>query len=742
MPSGIIEDDLSIDGQKFELNFNPRFKANIVNSGNIENFFTDRTIRTIACGLLEEVEGIKPTLVNDYDAMLDTKNIKNLNDDDRILYLEYLEKIVDTLKETNVSDIITAIETQKEYIFKTFPKEGILGNKSLEAYFDKNETPLLNVDVKMITNTAATRQQLLEEKGQKGSIITRKLLKPNKTNIFKPSALIDLSLINEKRFLNVSTKQKPTKKGLSKRTLTTITFDTLQYMKEIFERYDYDKPFEFQEEKSETLTGALGKIPASIDPDFPDGVMLATNRIILTETPKMESSIIKNSYIDGEGLEDKTTIISGIEYQRKDNLTGLIIPAYNYITISPPFDDDSASNKETTFTITYVNRNDNSITKVISNSSVERITPRRTELMWFQAYSHVDKAKLDYDLYVDDGTTSPTTPVREDLTYGQLEEAVSGDNWITAYKYKGVDNAIDEIIAQALTSRIKKTNRNNIEYEVVLPLGILEIEVESSIDAQFQDTSDGEQSTQSKTEAKLIEAEVIESNKKKLEKMIPEYEKYKDFIVPFSETKNDGPDEFAKRVSGKGASNAEITRIYVDLERMANNESSALLESKEFYLAMLILAKNDVDPQYLSDNINKPPEEKYLGGVGNFDNTMAMSVLYGALPEEKGSKFAPPSKIFEPQKESESEREERLAERMKTQKLIALYDRGVGKIPLIRLKKVTARYKKELLLSGVAGLPDISGDRIEVKDNINTARRVVRGIKNFLNELQTIGGRV
>ncbi len=729
--------NLSIDGQDFDLDFNPKFTPD-AKTLDIEAIFRNQTTRSIAVGVLNEVEGVDSRLEKNYTKMTDPDNIKKLSDEDRVVYEKYLKLISKKVLQSTVSDLLKAFDNTevRKRVFKKFPKGGILQNKALEKYLMDNDTLIQDMSINFLRDASATREQKLSLTDD-GTRLTRILLKPNKQNITKPSALIDMSMINDSKFLSVRGEQD-----------ITITFDSLQYMKELFEKYDYDEPFEFQED-DEKIKGALGRFPS--DDENLEGLSFPSNRIILTSTP--EDKMMKNSYIDGEGLDEKTTITAGIKRNPRDttSVEGVDIPAYNYITISPSFDESVASKKEREFKITYVHRNENSIVKVSDNSESEDLKKGDSEelLMFAQAYKPEDGVLPTFDLYINDGSASFDSPVVQDLTFDEFKETVPDKDWIKEYEYTGKNNPIDRIIASSLTPRVKRMTEAEIVYDVYLPLGLVEIVVKSDVDDVIKDEKKGED--RKNLEVSMLDATSQDDIDKKLQEMIREYEKYADVIIAFDETKSNmkGPDEFVERVLGEGGEDVplrakEVTgsptfaedpiyetvsgerrykgpsptagmgttyvktkgslnEKYVDLEEMASGSSKGLLTSRDFYLVMLKLAKDKVDAKTLMNNRTIDSD--------------ATKLLIGLIPEAKReSEFASSGQYLTSDEEKE--------------RVSPYFDKGTGKIPILKLKSATAKYKKQLLLSGSAGLSGVGG-RTEIKDDLNTAKRVVRGIKSY-----------
>ena len=728
--------DLSIDGQQFGLDFNPRFRTDF-KTLDINSLFNNETTRPIAAGFLGEVEGIQPKVQSDFRKMVDSDNIKTLSDkkekdkpSDREVYGKYLKMISKKILESKLSELLDSFNDAdvRKKVFKQFPKEGILQNRSLEKYLVENDTLVQDIDAKTLRDVSATKEQQLSLT-QDGTRLTRLLLKPNTQNITKPSALIDMSKINEPKYLSVRGKKD-----------ITITFDSLQYMKELFEAYDYDEPFEFQED-DEKIKGALGRFPS--DDENLEGIPFPSNRIILTSTP--EDKMMKNSYIDGEGLDEKTTIIAGIKRQpRDDSDKGLVIPAYNYITISPSFDESAASKKEREFTITYVHRNENSIVKVSDNSESEDLKKGDSEelLMFAQAYKPEDGVLPTFDLYINDGSASFDSPVVQDLTFNEFKETVPDKDWVKRYQYTGKNNPIDRIIASSLTPRVKRMTKAGIVYDVYLPLGLVEIVVTSYVDGVIKDEKKGEE--RKNLEVSMLDATSQDDINNKLKEMIKEYAKYADVIIAFDETKRnmEGPDEFVERVLGEGGEDVplqtkevtdsplfpdtqgegttytkpkkrSLTEKYVDLEEMASGSSKGLLTSRDFYLVMLKLAKDKVDAKTLMNN--------------RAIDSDAIKLLIGLIPEEKRESAFAGSREYLTRDE---EKEKRVA---------AYFDKGTGKIPILKLKSARAKYKKQLLLTGPAGLPGVGG-RTEIKGNVNTAKRVLRGIKSYNKKIERAAG--
>ena len=722
--------DLSIDGQQFGLDFNPRFRKDF-NTLDINSLFNNETTRPIAAGFLGEVEGIQPKVQSDFRKMLDSDNIKKLGDEDREIYGKYLKMISKKILESKLSDLLDSFNNAevRKRVFKTFPKEGILQNRSLEKYLVENDTLVQDIDAKTLRDVSATKEQQLSLT-QDGTRLTRLLLKPNTQNITKPSALIDMSKINESKYLSVRGKKD-----------ITITFDSLQYMKELFEDYDYDEPFEFQED-DEKIKGVLGRFPS--DDESLQGIAFPSNRIILTSTP--EDKMMKNSYIDGEGLDEKTTITAGIKRQpRDDSDKGLVIPAYNYITISPSFDESVASKKEREFTITYVHRNENSIVKVSDNSESEDLKKGDSEelLMFAQAYKPEDTVVPTFDLYINDGSASFDSPVVQDLTFDEFKKTVPDKDWVKRYEYTGKNNPIDRIIASSLTPRVKRMSKAGIVYDVYLPLGLVEIVVTSNVDGVIKDEKkEGKKSKN--LQSRMIDATTEDDVNKKLEDMVREYAKYADVIIAFDETKRnmEGPDEFVERVLGKGGKDVplrakevtdsplfsdtqgegttyvepkrSLTEKYVDLEEMASGSSKGLLTSRDFYLVMLKLARDNVDAKPLINSIYQATDSD------------AIKMLIGLIPEaKKESEFAGSREYL-----TRDEEKERVS---------PYFDKGTGKIPILKLKSARAKYKKQLLLTGPAGLPGVGG-RTEITGNVNTAKRVLRGIKSYNKKIDRAAG--
>ena len=722
--------DLSIDGQQFGLDFNPRFRKDF-NTLDINSLFNNETTRPIAAGFLGEVEGIQPKVQSDFRKMVDSDNIEKLGDEDREIYGKYLKMISKKILESKLSDLLDSFNDAevRKRVFKTFPKEGILQNRSLEKYLVENDTLVQDIDAKTLRDVSATKEQQLSLT-QDGTRLTRLLLKPNMQNITKPSALIDMSKINESKYLSVRGKKD-----------ITITFDSLQYMKELFEDYDYDEPFEFQED-DEKIKGVLGRFPS--DDESLQGIAFPSNRIILTSTP--EDKMMKNSYIDGEGLDEKTTITSGIKRQpRDDSDKGLVIPAYNYITISPSFDEGAASKKEREFTITYVHRNENSIVKVSDNSESEDLKKGDSEelLMFAQAYKPEDGVLPTFDLYINDGSASFDSPVVQDLTFNEFKETVPDKDWVKRYQYTGKNNPIDRIIASSLTPRVKRMTKAGIVYDVYLPLGLVEIVVTSNVDGVIKDEKkEGEKSKN--LQGRMIDATTKDDINEKLEDMVREYAKYADVIIAFDETKRnmEGPDEFVERVLGEGGKDVplrakevtdsplfpdtqgegttyvktkrSLTEKYVDLEEMASGSSKGLLTSRDFYLVMLKLARDNVDAKPLINSIYQATDSD------------AIKMLIGLIPEaKKESEFAGSREYL-----TRDEEKERVS---------PYFDKGTGKIPILKLKSARAKYKKQLLLTGSAGLPGVGG-RTEITGNVNTAKRVLRGIKSYNKKIDRAAG--
>jgi len=722
--------DLSIDGQQFGLDFNPRFRKDF-NTLDINSLFNNETTRPIAAGFLGEVEGIQPKVQSDFRKMLDSDNIKKLGDEDREIYGKYLKMISKKILQSKLSELLDSFNDAevRKRVFKTFPKEGILQNRSLEKYLVENDTLVQDIDAKTLRDVSATKEQQLSLT-QDGTRLTRLLLKPNMQNITKPSALIDMSKINESKYLSVRGKKD-----------ITITFDSLQYMKELFEDYDYDEPFEFQED-DEKIKGVLGRFPS--DDESLQGIAFPSNRIILTSTP--EDKMMKNSYIDGEGLDEKTTITSGIKRQpRDDSDKGLVIPAYNYITISPSFDEGAASKKEREFTITYVHRNENSIVKVSDNSESEDLKKGDSEelLMFAQAYKPEDGVLPTFDLYINDGSASFDSPVVQDLTFNEFKETVPDKDWVKRYQYTGKNNPIDRIIASSLTPRVKRMTKAGIVYDVYLPLGLVEIVVTSNVDGVIKDEKkEGEKSKN--LQGRMIDATTKDDINEKLEDMVREYAKYADVIIAFDETKRnmEGPDEFVERVLGEGGKDVplrakevtdsplfpdtqgegttyvktkrSLTEKYVDLEEMASGSSKGLLTSRDFYLVMLKLARDNVDAKPLINSIYQATDSD------------AIKMLIGLIPEaKKESEFAGSREYL-----TRDEEKERVS---------PYFDKGTGKIPILKLKSARAKYKKQLLLTGSAGLPGVGG-RTEITGNVNTAKRVLRGIKSYNKKIDRAAG--
>ena len=722
--------DLSIDGQQFGLDFNPRFRKDF-NTLDINSLFNNETTRPIAAGFLGEVEGIQPKVQSDFRKMLDSDNIKKLGDEDREIYGKYLKMISKKILQSKLSELLDSFNDAevRKRVFKTFPKEGILQNRSLEKYLVENDTLVQDIDAKTLRDVSATKEQQLSLT-QDGTRLTRLLLKPNTQNITKPSALIDMSKINESKYLSVRGKKD-----------ITITFDSLQYMKELFEDYDYDEPFEFQED-DEKIKGVLGRFPS--DDESLQGIAFPSNRIILTSTP--EDKMMKNSYIDGEGLDEKTTITSGIKRQpRDDSDKGLVIPAYNYITISPSFDEGAASKKEREFTITYVHRNENSIVKVSDNSESEDLKKGDSEelLMFAQAYKPEDGVLPTFDLYINDGSASFDSPVVQDLTFNEFKETVPDKDWVKRYQYTGKNNPIDRIIASSLTPRVKRMTKAGIVYDVYLPLGLVEIVVTSNVDGVIKDEKkEGEKSKN--LQGRMIDATTKDDINEKLEDMVREYAKYADVIIAFDETKRnmEGPDEFVERVLGEGGKDVplrakevtdsplfpdtqgegttyvktkrSLTEKYVDLEEMASGSSKGLLTSRDFYLVMLKLARDNVDAKPLINSIYQATDSD------------AIKMLIGLIPEaKKESEFAGSREYL-----TRDEEKERVS---------PYFDKGTGKIPILKLKSARAKYKKQLLLTGSAGLPGVGG-RTEITGNVNTAKRVLRGIKSYNKKIDRAAG--
>ena len=464
--------------------------------------------------------------------------------------------------------------------------------------------------------------------------------------------------------------------------------------------------------------------------------------------------MMKNSYIDGEGLDEKTTITAGIKRQPRD--TKKDIPAYNYITISPSFDESVASKKEREFTITYVHRNENSIVKVSDNSESEDLKKGDSEelLMFAQAYKPEDGVLPTFDLYINDGSASFDSPVVQDLTFDEFKKTVPDKDWVKRYEYTGKNNPIDRIIASSLTPRVKRKSEAGIVYDVYLPLGLVEIVVTSNVDGVIKDEKkEGKKSKN--LQGRMIDATTKDDINEKLEDMVREYAKYADVIIAFDETKRnmEGPDEFVERVLGEGGKDVplqakevtdsplfpdtqgegttyvktkrSLTEKYVDLEKMASGSSKGLLTSRDFYLVMLKLARDNVDAKPLMNSIYQATDSD------------AIKLLIGLIPEEE--KYILVDKPGGNEGEKVKVRDTRESPFAKPEEVSTYFDKGTGKIPILKLKSARAKYKKQLLLTGPAGLPGVGG-RTEITGNVNTAKRVLRGIKSYNKKIERAAG--
>ena len=117
--------DLSIDGQQFGLDFNPRFRKDF-KTFDIDSLFKNETTRPIAAGFLGEVEGIQSKVQSDFRKMVDSDNIEKLGDEDREIYGKYLKMISKKILESKLSDLLDSFNNAevRKRVFKDISKRG------------------------------------------------------------------------------------------------------------------------------------------------------------------------------------------------------------------------------------------------------------------------------------------------------------------------------------------------------------------------------------------------------------------------------------------------------------------------------------------------------------------------------------------------------------------------------------------------------------------------------------------
>ena len=140
---------------------------------------------------------------------------------------------------------------------------------------------------------------------------------------------------------------------------------------------------------------------------------------------------------------------------------------------------------------------------------------------------------------------------------------------------------------------------------------------------------------------------------------------------------------------------------------------------------MLKLARDNVDAKPLMNSIYQATDSDDI------------KLLMGLIPEEE--KYILIDKPGGSEGEKVKVRDTRESPFAKPEEVSAYFDKGTGKIPILKLKSARAKYKKQLLLTGPAGLPGVGG-RTEITGNVNTAKRVLRGIKSYNKKIDRAAG--
>ena len=673
-------------------------------------------------------EARKEQMEGRYSDLTDKKLIGEMNKEKRKKYVAYLKKVRDLILNTPLEEM----ENRKFTQSLGFTTE--LNNKSLEKYV-KGEKLTLNdlSEENFVKDTFQTREQALS-RDRKGARLTSALIDPNKT-----SEIMIPELINQ----HIDTEWDADK--------IIIRFDSLKYMKALFEKFNYDKPFEFETDDEFNFTGQL-----AIEEDG-ELLSIPDTRLIVVGGDDIPIDMV-GSYIEGEGLANNTVITrpknKGKIREDERDKNSKVIAEYEYITISPP-KRDTESTKKNQYKLTVVHSNVNSIVGVTDNRSKETekaSNDKKHYIYWMELIDSSGSYDFmkDKDLYAvysaERGKPLVDFTTAEKMT-NELKKIftrsyVSTKDDRIPYTFKSTDEPIGAIIASALKPRGQETRKVKLGvFDTVIPLGTVEIILKTKVYEQIKALGGKEGKKKSRPKNPRVMS------------LIKNYKKYKDIIEAFDKAITQGQTptrtvmEDGKKVmveEGEGENKKKVPLTergpFTEFERMVPNataedfndlldiyegsDSRGYSKGRDVYRALLFMADKDIDADALKQAAQEGTDDKVIAA--------AIEVLEGLTGEKK----------------------ERPKEFSSSDFLLDFIGIGFGvggdkiklekKTPLVAVEEVNYEFRKQINLSGqktIAG-KETEGKipTYDVKGNKGRLQQLIRGIRQFNRRIEALDG--
>ncbi len=662
-----------------------------------------------------------------YSELTDKKLIEKLSKDERDKYIEYLKGLSELILNTPLDDMKLEFSTD-------------LANLSLERYVKGEKLTLKDLSEEdFVKDTFQTKEQALS-RDRKGSRLTSALINPNKIN-----EILDPDTLNR----HIDTEWEGDK--------IIIRFDSLKYMKDLFEENKYDEPFKFETDDKFNLTGQL-----AIEKDG-ELLKIPESHLIVTGGEDISIGLV-GSYIEGEGLATNT-VITRSKNKGKVEIDGKVVQEYDYITVSPP-KKDTESTKNNQYKLTVVHTNVNSKLGVTDYNKKE--TRKKTnEFKNFVYWLEIIDTEGSYDFMKDKEiyavySANKRDPIIDFTTAEQmadkLNEMFTGSYVSTKddkipYKFKNMDEPIGAIIANSLKPRQQDSGliANSI-FDTTIPLGTIEIVLKSKLYEQIKVLGGKEGK-----EGKEVEEE-SEPKNPRLMALIKDYKKYQGMIEAFDKAikgggdspssyritnpRMQGPKQEGGKELGRGVEiEDEYADPFTEFSRMVPNataedfndlidiyegsESRGYRKGREVYKALLFMADKDIDADALKQAAKEGTDDKVIAA--------AIEVLEGLAGKDK----------------------ERPKEFSSSDFLLDFLGIGFGvgrtkiklekKTPLIALEAVDYAYRKQINLSGSM---DIAGKKTEdgkiptynIKGNKTRLQQLIRGVRQFNRRIEALGG--
>ena len=655
-----------------------------------------------------------------YSELTDKKLIEKLSKDEKEEYIEYLKELRELILNTPLDDMGLEFSTD-------------LANISLEKYVKGEKLTLTDLSKKdFVKDTFQTKEQALS-RNRKGSRLTSALIDPNKIN-----EILDPETLNR----HIDTEWEGDK--------IIIRFDSLKYMKDLFEDNKYDEPFEFETDDKFNLTGQL-----AIEKDG-ELLKIPDSHLIITGGEDIPIGLV-GSYIEGEGLVNNT-VITRPKNRGKVEIGGEVVQEYDYITVSPP-KKETESTKKNQYKLTVVHTNVNSklgVTDYNKKETAKKTNEFKNFVYWLEmidtkgSYTFM-KEKEIYAVYSADRGKPIIDFTTAEKMVDKLDEMFTGSyvstkDDKTPYKFKSMDEPIGAIIANSLKPRRQDSGTiENSIFDTTIPLGTIEIVLKSKLYEQIKALGGKEGKEESKTKNPRLMA------------LIKDYKKYQGMIEAFDKAIKGGggsPSSYRitnpriqgpKQEDGEGLGRGvEIEGEYADpfteFSRMVPNataedfndlidiyegsESRGYRKGRDVYRALLFMADKDIDADALKQAAQEDTDDEVIAS--------AIEILEGLTGEDK----------------------QRPKEFSSSDFLLDFIGIGFGvrskfklekKTPLIALEAVDYAYRKQINLSGSM---DIAGKKTEdgkiptynIKGNKARLQQLIRGVRQFNRRIEALGG--